>query len=371
MTVFSLRDTILRLLPHPTGHGLRKIGNPDPDAPVLVTGNYALTVRRLERALRGRDVWLLVANSRGVNVWCAAGGGHFTDHDVIAAIRASGLADKVSHRRLVLPQLAATGIEPRHIDDATGFKSRWGPARLEDLPAFLDRGGRVTKAERIMRFPAWERAEMAAMWAVPIAAVAALVLGLFVDGLTAAVGAGCVIVEIFGIFLAIPRVPIVGPGGWFTLGASALLSTAAGALVLALFGGHAAGALWGLALANLSAAALLAVDIAGTTPLHPGTINSLGNRYRVELVEERCTGAAACVQVCPRGVLAMDGARRKVRLAHPDDCILCGACIVQCPDDALRFRFPDGRCVEADVIRTTRLNMLGRRAAPQRDGRAC
>lgn len=82
----GIRDAILRLLPHATQPGLRPVGNPGADAPVLVTGNYHLTVQRLERVLRGHDVWLLVANSRGINVWCAAGGGHFTHHDIIAAI---------------------------------------------------------------------------------------------------------------------------------------------------------------------------------------------------------------------------------------------------------------------------------------------
>ena len=76
---------------------------------------------------------------------------------------------------------------------------------------------------------------------------------------------------------------------------------------------------------------------------------------------EACTGAAECVLVCPRGVLAMDGPRRKVQIVRADDCIRCGACIVQCPDDALRFRYEDGRVVPPSTVRRTRVNMLGRR----------
>jgi NAD-dependent dihydropyrimidine dehydrogenase PreA subunit len=72
--------------------------------------------------------------------------------------------------------------------------------------------------------------------------------------------------------------------------------------------------------------------------------------------------AADCVQVCPRDVLKLNGARRKVEINKPDQCIECGACIVQCPEDALRFAYDDGSVVEADTIRTTRLNMLGRRS---------
>jgi NAD-dependent dihydropyrimidine dehydrogenase PreA subunit len=357
------RDIVLRLLPHATKPGLRRIGNPTPDAPVLVTGNYALTVRRLERELRGRDLWLLVANSRGINVWCAAGGGHFTHHDVIAAIRAERLAERVDHRRLVLPQLAATGIERRPIADATGFEARWGPARLEDLPGFLDRHCKVKASDRVMRFPAWERAELAAMWAVPIAAIAALVLALLFGGGAAVAAVVVVATAVFGIFLAQPVVPIVGRFAWLTFIGAAAVATAAGAGALLLAGAAQLPAIVGLAVTGAATVAILSIDIAGTTPFHPGTINSIGNRYQLELVEDRCTGAAECVQVCPRNVLHMDGRRRTVRIERPEDCLLCGACIVQCPDDALRFRYQDGHVVEPGVVRTTHLNMLGRRTA--------
>ncbi len=358
---FSIRDSLLRLLPHATPPGLRAIGAPGPDAPVLVTGNYTLTVRRLVSALRGRDVWLLVANSRGINVWCAAGGGHFTAHDVIAAVRAARLGERIDHRLLILPQLAATGIEPHQILEVTGFASRWGPARLEHLPEFLDRGCKVKKSHRVMRFPAWERAEMATMWAIPIAALAALVLAFVAGGRVAAVAAAAIVAALYGVFLALPRVPIVGTAKWLTFGGAAGLATLAGTGALVLTGGAPANAVAALAVTLLATVAILSLDIAGTTPYHPGTINSIGNRFHLELVEERCTGAAECVQVCPRNVLQMDGHRHKVVVARSDDCILCGACIVQCPDDALRFHFEDGRIVEPSVVRTTRLNMLGRR----------
>jgi len=363
----GLRDTIFRLFPRATSPGLRRIGNPGRDAPVLVTGNYVLTVRRLEDVLRGHDVWLLVANSRGINVWCAAGGGHFTHHDVIAAIRAARLSEHVSHRRVILPQLSATGVEPKRICDATGFEGRWGPARLEDLPEFIERGCRVKNSHRMMRFPAWERSEMATMWAVPIAAIAALVLAFTSGGRIAATAAGAVIAEVFGIFLALPRVPIVGRTRWLTFIGAAALATAGGAGILELSGGLDGHAIIALALATTGAVALLSLDIAGTTPWHPGTINSIGNHYHLELVEDRCTGAAECVQVCPRNVLHMKGREHRVQIEHPEDCLVCGACVVQCPDDALRFRFEDGRVVEPGTIRATHLNLLGRRTAAHRE----
>ena len=359
----GLRDLIFRLFPHATSPGLLRVGDPGPVAPVLVSGNYALTVRRLKTALRGSDVWLLVANSRGINVWCAAGGGHFSHHDVIAAIRSTHLSDRVDHRLVVLPQLSATGVEPKRIMAATGFECRWGPARLEDLLEFIERGCRVKRSHREMRFPAWERAEMATIWAVPVAAVVIPVLAFTSGGLVAAAAVGAVIAEIFGIFLALPHVPIVGRSKWLTFFGAATLATAAAAGILQLTNQLDGHALIAIATATTAIAALLSLDIAGTTPWHPGTINSISNQFRLELVEDRCTGSAECVEVCPRNVLQMNGRNHLVQIERPDDCLLCGACIVQCPDDALRYRFEDGRVVEPDTVRSTHLNLLGRRTA--------
>jgi NAD-dependent dihydropyrimidine dehydrogenase PreA subunit len=112
---------------------------------------------------------------------------------------------------------------------------------------------------------------------------------------------------------------------------------------------------------------VLAVDLAGTTPWYGSYINTWNNVARIELVEDRCTGASDCVQVCPCDVLVMQGARRKVGIVRPEQCIQCGACIVQCPEDALRFRYQDGRVVEAPTIRRTRMNLVGRRTVSVRE----
>jgi NAD-dependent dihydropyrimidine dehydrogenase PreA subunit len=356
-----LRDTLLRMLPHRAPTGLVRIGKPGRASPLLVTGNFALTVRRLRAALRGHDAWLLVANSKGINVWCAAGGGHLTHHDIIAAIRTARIEERVDHREVILPQLCATGVERRRITEATGFETRWGPARLEDLPAFLDRGARVRKGERFMRFPTWERMEIAAMWGVPMLAVLLPILAVFVDPPTVAAAGAAVALLVFGLFGLLP---------WLGIRGSRRFATFAGAVVAA--GAAGAGALFALGAATpahlavtvgacLVAMAVLSVDLAGTTPWYGSYINTFHNAAHIELVADRCTGAADCVQVCPRDVLAMNGRRRKVAIRKPDQCIQCGACIVQCPEDALRFRYDDGRVVEAPTIRRTHMNMLGRR----------
>ncbi len=94
---------LFRLFPCPTRVGLRRVGDPGRASPVLVTCNFHNTVQRLTRLLEkaGVDAWLLVADSKGVNVWCAAGGDEFNTHSVVSAVKTSGVADRVDHRRLV------------------------------------------------------------------------------------------------------------------------------------------------------------------------------------------------------------------------------------------------------------------------------
>ncbi len=148
--------------------GLYRIGNPGRGSPVLVTGNYDLTVRRLLRVLDGQtegspwpiDCWLMVANSRGINVWCAAGGGHFTAEDIIAGLKTSGLADVIDHRALILPQLCANGVDGWKIRQETGWGVHWGPIRAEDIPAYLANGRKKTEPMRHVRFPLKDRLEM-------------------------------------------------------------------------------------------------------------------------------------------------------------------------------------------------------------------
>jgi NAD-dependent dihydropyrimidine dehydrogenase PreA subunit len=232
---------------------------------------------------------------------------------------------------------------------------------MEDIPEFIQRGCRVTKRHRAATFPVWERCEMASIWALPLAALTLPVFGLAFDWATGAAFAAVLVLVIAGIFLALPRLAVVGQKRWLTFGGGAALGTATGCALLASIG--TLGLPQGLALAGLCAGAmvLLSIDLTGTTPWYPGGVNSFQNHYTVELVTDRCTGVADCVQVCPKDVLAMQGARRFVAIARPDQCMGCGACIVQCPEDALRFRFDDGRVVGPATVRSTRLNMLGRR----------
>lgn len=141
--------------------GLYAVGHPDADSPVLVTGNFDLTVRRLVKAIDGKvDVWALVADSAGINVWCAAGGGYFTAEKVIAAVKSSHLNEVVNHHALILPQLCANGVDGWRVRKETGWGVHWGPARAADLPAYLAGKRQKSDAMRWVKFPLKDRLEM-------------------------------------------------------------------------------------------------------------------------------------------------------------------------------------------------------------------
>lgn len=138
--------------------GLYALGNPDINSPVLVTANYKMSFDYLRRELSGRNAWILVLDTKGVNVWCAAGHGTFGTEELIQRIELSGLKNIVSHRKLILPQLGAPGVAAHEVKRVSGFKVHYGPIRAKDLPAYLDSGWISSQAMRSMTFPIKERA---------------------------------------------------------------------------------------------------------------------------------------------------------------------------------------------------------------------
>lgn len=140
--------------------GLYRLGKPDQESPVLVTANYRLTFDSLRSVLQGIDAWLLVLDTDGVNVWCAAGKGTFGTDELVRQIRAVGLPEIVTHRRLIVPQLGATGVAAHEVRRASGFKVIYGPIRARDLAAFLRAGLRATEDMRRVTFTFGERLEL-------------------------------------------------------------------------------------------------------------------------------------------------------------------------------------------------------------------
>ena len=138
--------------------GLYALGNPDRESLVLVSANYKISFDELRSALPGRDLWILALDTKGINVWFAAGNGTFGTEELVGRIESSGLKEVVSHRSLILPQLGAPGVAAHTVKKLSGFGVRYGPIKAEDLPAYIDAGFKATSKMRLKTFPLKERA---------------------------------------------------------------------------------------------------------------------------------------------------------------------------------------------------------------------
>jgi len=141
--------------------GLYALGTPVATSPVLVTGNYRLTLDELRSSLDELEAWLLVVDTRGINVWCAAGKGTFSAEEVARVVAETRLAEVVEHRRLILPQLSAPGVAAHKVKEACGFRAVFGPVRVAELPGFLAAGMKADAEMRKVTFDLRDRAVLA------------------------------------------------------------------------------------------------------------------------------------------------------------------------------------------------------------------
>jgi acetyl-CoA decarbonylase/synthase complex subunit gamma len=137
--------------------GLYAVGQPTAKSPVFVSANYKMSFDRLRSQLSSIDSWIMVIDTKGINVWCAAGKGTFGADEIVNRIKAVRLHEVVSHRRLIVPQLGAPGVAAHEVKERSGFRITYGPVRASDLPAFLDSGMKATPDMRRVTFTFRER----------------------------------------------------------------------------------------------------------------------------------------------------------------------------------------------------------------------
>jgi hypothetical protein len=137
--------------------GLYGTGNPTGDSPVFISANYKLSFDHLRRALRGIDAWILVLDTKGINVWCASGKGTFGTQELISRIESSELARLVNHRKCIAPQLGAPGVSAHEVVKATGFSIIFGPVRADDIGNFLKSGMVAESSMRQVNFSIIDR----------------------------------------------------------------------------------------------------------------------------------------------------------------------------------------------------------------------
>ncbi len=140
--------------------GLYYVGNPDASSDVFVTANYKLSFDHLRKNLAGIDGWILILDTKGVNVWCAAGKGTFSTDELINRLRLDSIENLVNHRRLILPQLGATGVAAHKVKEATGFNVHYGPVRASDIRKYIGNKYRADREMRKVRFGLTDRIKL-------------------------------------------------------------------------------------------------------------------------------------------------------------------------------------------------------------------
>jgi len=345
---------LFRLFPCPTRVGLRRIGNPGPDSPVLVTCNFHLTVQRLKKILHSLDLWLLVADSKGVNVWCAAGAEEFNTHSVVSAVKTSGIGDMVTHRTLILPPLGAPGIRAAEVRAKTGWKTKWGPVYAKDIPRFKEKGFKRDENMKRVRYDLKQRLDTGIGSLFPFYFLGAIIFliffrGLFFDYLV--VGAAT-----FLVFLSLcPWIP--GKRGI----TKAILCDAillAMVLTFEFLPGFDTRLFLPLLIIAMVMVPLYGLELGGIastmkSDLDPflarrgigaignisfaGTVRTeLLNGYRVLSCDrEICNGCRTCTEICPQGVWQM-GQDNRAEMIRKGACTACRACLVQCEIGAIQ-----------------------------------
>ena len=343
-----------RLFPCPTGVGLLRTGNPDRKSPVLVTCNFYLTVRRLLRKLGDLDTWVLIADSKGVNVWCAAGAEEFSTRSVVSVVKTSAVADLVDHRVLIVPPLGAAGIQAKEVKKQTGWSVHWGPARLDDIPAFLRGGQRRTEKMKRVTYTWRERLDTGIGALFPFFFIGGIGFLVFARGLLSnylVIGGaaffffmltcpwlpgkrGLAKVALLEIILGIALIvsEVIQVPGNYSIRADIIIAM----VMLIIYGSE----LGGLApnmpsdldpfLARMGICGIGNTAFAGTT-----RTELLGGLRMLAYHRENCIGCRNCMDVCPQGCWSLDAENCAI-LVQRQKCTACRACIVQCEGGAIR-----------------------------------
>lgn len=115
-----------------------EIGEPNEESPVLVTSNWALTYFIVSSEIEGSKVpsFLCVKDTEGLGVLTGWAAGKFAGDAIGPFIKRSGIADKVKHRKLVIPGKVAR-IKGELEEALPDWEIIVGPREASEIPGFL------------------------------------------------------------------------------------------------------------------------------------------------------------------------------------------------------------------------------------------
>jgi acetyl-CoA decarbonylase/synthase complex subunit gamma len=260
--------------------GLYAVGQPDAQSPVFVSANYKLSFDRLRQELAGVDGWIMVLDTKGINVWCAAGKGTFGTDEIVNRVESTQLGEVVAHSTLIVPQLGAPGVAAHEVKKRTGFSVVYGPVRAADIPEFLAAGMKATAEMRRMRFDLRDRLAVVPIelvhWANYVLAVMIvlfLLAGLGRDGYdwqrVITTGSRSVVLMLVAFISGAVAAPVLLPWlpgkAFWVKGAALGLIVSAGATALGWIplGGALEATAWWLVIPTVSS--FVALNYTGTT----------------------------------------------------------------------------------------------------------
>ncbi len=147
--------------------GLYRIGEPDENSDVFASANYKLSFDILRKSLAGLNAWILVLDTKGINVWCAAGKGTFGTDELVRRINETNLGSFLNHRRVIVPQLGAVGVNSDAVYKKSGFRVYFGPVYAKDIKDYLKGNKKKTLEMRGINFSLAERIILIPMEIIP------------------------------------------------------------------------------------------------------------------------------------------------------------------------------------------------------------
>ena len=346
----SIWDFIGRWFPNPVEPGLRTIGQPNRNSAVILTSNFHLTVRRVEKSLKCENVFLLVAPTNGINVWCAASGGELNTHSAITAIKTSRINERVDHNQIILPQFSAPGIDRELLKKETGRAGIFGPAYSKNIPLFLKNRKTVfehNKADFSLSF----RLEMLLSMNFMVWIVLGIIT-LFLDPqIFFPISAFFWIAGLI-LYAGFPLIP--SKSGWL----KAIILTVVEIFAMVLFSililnismfSH-----WKIMIIITAINLWLGFDLRGTVAGNPSEaewlmhqlgMNSFGHLFsagvfipgKINQDVKKCNNCRICLIVCPKNVYEIVDTN-KIRILKQWECFACKACVTQCEEDALSLK---------------------------------
>lgn len=349
----------LRWTGFPIEPTLIKIGNPTNESPVLLTCNFILTVKRVLKAIKSLNCYLLIAPSRGINVWCGACGDDFHTDSVLSIIKTSGIDLLVSHRTLILPQLSAPGIDPLIIKKKTGWNVKFGPVYAKDIPSFINQKFNKSEDQRIVKFPISNRIEMATLYFFILILLISTIywisaiflpilnLILYLDTIL------IIVIIIYGSMLILPSFPTKAGKikVWIYEGIILILIVLFNLFIIF----DIFYLIWNI-ISSLLITLIMAEDFHGLTPIYKSELGAktwkkgkekmkfLFGEYKLQpygqiiIKRDKCIGCKVCIEICPRNLYLFDEKDKKVDLKNPEKCINCNACVKRCLAQCLEIK---------------------------------